>query len=348
MRAVTFAAPGQVALAELAEPRLEAPTDALVQIRLAAICGSDLHLYHGRVPTIPGSSLGHEFVGTVVAVGEAVSALKLGERVVGSFHVACGTCRACRRGEYHLCATRAVYGYGPLLGNLPGAQAELLRVPHADVNLRALPEALSDARAIFAGDILTTAFGGLVQGGLAPGERVAILGAGPVGLMAVMAAWVLGAAQVFALDRVPERLERAQELGAIPIDVGYENPKRRLAQLTDDEGADLVIEAVGGEATVGLALELARAGGRVVALGVTSAQSFAFPLSSALMRDLSFRIGLANIHRHIDRVLALLAAGRLVPEAIVSHRLPLAEAAEGYRLFDSKAALKVLLEVPGV
>ncbi len=345
MRAVLYQGKESVAVGEAPEPRLEGPLDAVVRVRLAAICGSDLHLYHGLIPVLPGSILGHEFTGEVEAVGEGVVGLRPGDRVVGTFHVACGVCRACRRGEYNLCERRGVHGYGPLMGNLPGAQAERIRVPYADVNLRKIPPGVPDEQAIFAGDILSTAFGGLVQGGLKPGERVAVIGAGPVGLMAVESALALGADKVLVLDRVPDRLRKAEELGGIPVDVARENPRRRVAAETDGEGADLVVEAVGGEATVALAFELVRPGGRISALGVTTAQTFPFPLNSALVRDLTFRIGLANVHRHIDQVLALLQGGRLHPERVVSHILPLEAAPEGYQLFDRKEALKVLLKV---
>lgn len=345
MRAILFQGKGQVAVGEVPKPTLKDPGDVLVRITLAAICGSDLHIYHGAIPMLPGSSLGHEFVGVVEAVGEGVQSLKPGDRVVGPFHVACGACRACRRGEFNLCEKRGVYGYGPLMGNLPGAQAEWLLVPYGDVNLRKLPEKLSEERAIFAGDILSTAFGGLVQGGLRPGERVAVIGAGPVGLMAVESALALGASKVLVLDRVKDRLEMAEAIGAIPIHVERENPKRRVLEETQDEGADLVVEAVGGEATVALAFELVRPGGRISALGVTTTTTFPFPLNSALVRDLTFRIGLANVHRYIDQVLALLEADRLKPERVISHVLPLEEAPRGYELFDRKEARKVLLKV---
>ncbi|ADW22286.1 alcohol dehydrogenase family protein [Thermus scotoductus] len=345
MRAILFQGKGQVAVGEVPKPTLKDPGDVLVRITLAAICGSDLHIYHGAIPMLPGSSLGHEFVGVVEAVGEGVQSLKPGDRVVGPFHVACGACRACRRGEFNLCEKRGVYGYGPLMGNLPGAQAEWLLVPYGDVNLRKLPEKLSEERAIFAGDILSTAFGGLVQGGLRPGERVAVIGAGPVGLMAVESALALGASKVLVLDRVKDRLEMAEAIGAIPIHVERENPKRRVLEETQDEGADLVVEAVGGEATVALAFELVRPGGRISALGVTTTTTFPFPLNSALVRDLTFRIGLANVHHYIDQVLALLEADRLKPERVISHVLPLEEAPRGYELFDRKEARKVLLKV---
>uniref|UniRef100_A0A7C2FRX2 Alcohol dehydrogenase n=1 Tax=Thermus islandicus TaxID=540988 RepID=A0A7C2FRX2_9DEIN len=345
MRAVLFQGPGEVRVGEVPEPALETPWDALVRVEWAGICGSDLHLYHGKIPMLPGSVLGHEFVGVVEKVGEGVRGVRPGERVVGTFHVACGTCLFCRRREFHLCEKRGVYGYGPLFGNLPGAQAERLRVPFADLNLRPLPPGLSPERALFAGDILATAYGALKNAGLRPGERVAVVGAGPVGLMAVEAAFLLGASRVLAVDRVEARLAFAQELGALPVHAGKENPARRVREETDGEGADVVVEAVGGAPTLALALELARPGGRISAVGVDNAPSFPFPLASGLVRDVTFRIGLANVHRHLDELLSLLAAGRLRPERVVSHVLPLERAEEGYRLFDRKEALKVLLQV---
>ncbi|AFV76567.1 theronine dehydrogenase-like Zn-dependent dehydrogenase [Thermus oshimai JL-2] len=345
MRAVLFQGVGRVEVGEAPEPQLETPWDAIVRVEWAGICGSDLHLYHGKFPLLPGSVLGHEFVGVVEALGEGVRGLEVGTRVVGTFHVACGVCPFCRRGEFHLCERRGVYGYGPLFGNLPGTQAERVRVPFAEVNLRPLPQGLPPERALFAGDILATAYGALKNTRLKPGERVAVVGAGPVGLMAVEAAFVMGASKVLAVDRVEARLSFAEGLGAIPVNSTKENPVRRVREETDGEGADVVVEAVGGTATLALAFELVRPGGRISAVGVDNAPSFPFPLSSGLVRDISFRLGLANVHRHLDELLALLATGRLRPEQVVSHTLPLEEAAEGYRLFDTKEALKVLLKV---
>ncbi|BBL93419.1 dehydrogenase [Thermus thermophilus] len=345
MRAVVFQGKEQVAVGEVPPPSIQHPLDALVRVHLAGICGSDLHLYHGKIPLPPGSVLGHEFVGQVEAVGEGLVDLKPSDWVVGPFHVACGTCRYCRRGQFNLCERGGVYGYGPMFGNLQGAQAELLRVPFAQVNLRKLPPGLAPERALFAGDILSTAYGGLLNGRFQPGDRVAVIGAGPVGLMAVEAALALGASKVMVIDKVEERLRRAEALGAIPIHAERENPVRRARAETEDEGPDLVLEAVGGPATLALALEMVRPGGRVSAVGVDNAPTFPFPLASALVKDISFHIGLANVHRHIDSVLNLLASGKLQPERIVSHRLPLEEAPQGYALFDRKEALKVLLEV---
>src|SRR5881392_1081772 len=187
MRAVTFQAPGEVQLDEVAEPELLAPDDAIVRVEASGICGSDLHIYHGRVQIEPGFIIGHEYVGTVVAKGEAV-ALEVGDRVLGTFHTACGTCFFCRRGIYQKCDEARVFGHGATLGSLQGTQAELALVPRANMTLRRVPEGLSDEAALFAGDVMGTGYHAVVAAGLKPGDTCAVVGLGPVGLCAVMVA----------------------------------------------------------------------------------------------------------------------------------------------------------------
>lgn len=228
-------------------------------------------------------------------------------------------------------------------GNLGGSQAEFVRIPWGDVNLRKIPDGLSDEKAIFCGDILTTAFGAVKNARVAPGETVAVIGAGPVGQMAVMSALVMGAAKVLAIDLIADRLAMAETLGARAINSSTSNPVRRVFQETAGDGADVVIEAVGGSKTLELAFQLVRGGGRISAIGVTAESELKFPLMTALTRDLTFRIGLANIHRDIDDTLALVANGRVDPTVVVSHRLPLSGASQGYQLFDQRQATKVLL-----
>ncbi len=344
MKAVTWYGKHDVRVEEVPEPEVTEPTDAIVRVTLAAICGSDLHLYHDEIPgMLPGTVLGHEFVGVVESVGPAVRAFKKGDRVVGTFHIACGHCRACRRGDYHQCERGGVLGYGLAFGNLPGAQAELVRIPYADVNLRPIPAGLSDEQAIFAGDILTTAFGAVKNAGLRPGERCAVIGCGPVGIFAIQSAQVFGAAKTLAIDLIEKRLALAERLGAIPIDAGKSNPVSRVMAETGGEGADVVIEAVGGSQTLELAFDLVRGEGRISAVGVSAEETFAFPLMSSFTKAIHFHLGVANIHRDIDATLALVAAGRIDPTVIISHRLPLEEAPKGYRLFAERKATKVVL-----
>lgn len=345
MRAVTWHGAEDVRVEDVPAPELEAPDDVIVRVERSAVCGSDLHVYRDEIPgVLPGTVMGHEFVGTIEGTGPAVRGLEAGDRVVGPFHVACGSCRACGRGQHHQCEESAIYGYGMAFGDLAGAQAERLRVPHGQINLRTVPESVSPEAALFAGDILSTAHGAVRRAGLRPGETCAVIGCGPVGLLVVECAFLFGAAEVFALDLVESRAGAAGELGAVPVHVGDVDPVARVQELTDGEGADVVVEAVGGPETLQLAFDLVRPGGRINAVGVTAAETFEYPLMTSLVRDLTFRIGIANVHREMDTVLDLMAAGRIDPTRLVSHRLPLEEAPEGYRLFAAREATKVLLE----
>lgn len=344
MKAITLHGVEDVRVEAVPDPQILEPTDAVIKVTLAAICGSDLHLYHGAIPGVmPGSVIGHEYVGIVQEVGDQVRRFKQGDRVVGAFHVACGTCPSCRRRDYNVCLNGGTFGYGMGFGNIDGTQAEYARIPHADTILRHLPQGLSAEKALFAGDILTTAYGAVVNAGLQPGETVAVVGCGPVGIMAVQSALALGAGRVMAIDLLPERTALAERLGAIPIASSQRNPVSMVNQLTGGEGADVVIEAVGGTRTLALAFDLVRGGGRISAVGISAEETFQFPLNTSLVKDITFRIGVANIPRHMDATLALVAGGRIDPTVVVSHRLPLSAAPEGYRLFAERKANKVLL-----
>src|SRR5579884_2070600 len=204
MRAVTFQAPGEVRLDERPEPMLEHRDEAVVAIEASGICGSDLHIYHGRVKIDPGFTIGHEFVGTVLAAGSDVTRVAEGDRVLGCYHSACGTCFFCLRGAYHKCDRMRVFGHGALLGGLQGTQAEQALVPMANLTLRAVPPGLSDDVALFAGDVMGTGYHAVVEAGVRPGDSVAVLGLGPVGLCAVQVALAGGASPVFAIDTVED------------------------------------------------------------------------------------------------------------------------------------------------
>ncbi len=342
MKAVTFQDVGVVQVSDVPEPELLEDSDVIVRVTRCAICGSDLHLYHGDIPMMPGDTCGHEFTGVIEDTGNNVK-LKRGDRVVGTFHTACGACNACRRGEFHLCSSGAVFGYGPIYGSLNGTQAEFARVPKADVNLRLIPANLEDEQALFAGDILTTAYGAVKNAGVMIGETVAVIGCGPVGIMAIQSAFARGATRVLAIDLLEKRLNLATSLGAIAVNGATSDPVGRVMQLTDGEGADAVIEAVGGPRTIDLAFELVRPGGRIAAVGVSSETTYSYPLMQSLTKDVTFRIGLANIHRDIDETLALISSGKIDPTIVISHRLSLSDAVEGYDLFDKRQASKVIL-----
>ena len=225
MQAVTFQAPGEVRLEERPEPELLERDDAVVRVEATGVCGSDLHIYHGRVQIEPGFTLGHEFVGTVVAAGDGVTEVAEGDRVLGCFCSACGKCFFCRRGQFHKCDEGRVFGHGKTLGSLQGAQADQVLVPHADLTLRRVPEGMSDDVALFAGDVMGTGWHAVDQAGVRPGDSVAVLGLGPVGLCAVQAAKASGAAKVIAIDSVPDRLEIAGRFGAEPVHLTEDDPR---------------------------------------------------------------------------------------------------------------------------
>src|SRR4051794_4860905 len=217
MQAVTFQAPGEVQVEDRPEPELLAADDAIVRVEATGVCGSDLHIYHGRVQIEPGFTLGHEFVGTVVAAGDAVTEASEGDRVLGCFCTACGNCFFCRRGDFHKCDEGRVFGHGKTLGSLQGSQAEQVLVPRANLTLRRVPEGMSDDAALFAGDVMGTGYHAVAAAGIEPGDAVAVLGLGPVGLCAVQAAKAAGASHVVAIDTVEDRLAMAESFGAQPV-----------------------------------------------------------------------------------------------------------------------------------
>lgn len=344
MRAVVYEGVGRVAVAEVADPELLLPDDAIVRVRLAAICGSDLHFLHGKAPLEPGEGIGHEAVGVVEAVGPDVRRFRVGDRVAVSFVIACGACWFCARRQTQLCEDFRNLGAGIFGGGLGGAQAELLRVPHADVNLLALPQGLEDERAVFLGDVLATGVYAAGLGEVGPGDAVAVVGAGPVGFFAAQAARARGADPVLVLDRLPDRLALAERLGAEPVDVEARNPQMAVARRTGDRGADVVIEAVGHPSAFETALDVVRRGGRVVVVGMYAGEQVEAPLGVWWARALDVRFaGICPVHAWWERALEELLTGRIDPAPLVSHRLPLEEAPLGYELFASRRATKILL-----
>jgi threonine dehydrogenase-like Zn-dependent dehydrogenase len=340
MRAVTFQALHEVAVIEKPEPVLQGPDEALLRIRATGICGSDLHIYHGRVGVEPGFTIGHEYVADILDVGDAVQTVQAGDRVVGGFQTACGVCWLCRRGLFHKCDNSRTFGHGALLGSLEGTQAEVAVVPHADFTLRRVPEGLSDELALFAGDALAT--GHHATRSITPGQSVAVLGLGPVGLCAVQAARIAGAAQVLAIDTVAERLALAERFGAIPVHLTEEAPRDVIKRLTEGRGVELAVEAVGSAQALELALRLVAKCGTVNVIGVHS-QPAEVHMGLAWLKSLTLEMGHANVLGHLDKVLALLERGRLDPGPIVTHRMRLDQAAEAYSIYDRREALKIVL-----
>lgn len=346
MLAVTSQGPQLISVEDVAKPSLEASTDAIVRVTTTALCGTDMHIYHGKIPNVPaGWIVGHEFCGVVEDVGDAITEFKPGDRVVSAMYVACGRCPACVAGDHRRCAKFQMFGMGVAFGNLPGGQAEYVRVPLADMTLRAIPEGLSDESTIFTGDILATAFTALRQSGIVEGDTIAIVGAGPVGELLAMCAPIFGAGQVFVIDVVPERLEAAAKFGAIPIDSREQDPRKLIKQQTGGLMCDAVFEAAGNEAAMATAFSLPRPNGSVVLVGMLVSEHFPLSAGDLWLRNTRVIPILGAPYSHRDELLRLIASGKIDAQQIITDRIPLTDAAEAYAAFDRKELKKAVFEV---
>jgi alcohol dehydrogenase len=345
MKALVYHGPGEKAWEEKADPRLVDATDAIVRIDSATICGTDLHILKGDVPEVkPGTVLGHEAVGTIVEVGSAVTTLEVGDRVLVSCITSCGRCRFCKEGHYGLCTGGGGWIFGHLID---GLQAEYARVPFADTSVYKLPETLSDEQVLFLADILPTAYEvGILNGKVDAGDTVVIVGAGPIGLAAVMTAKLYTPARIVVIDLADARLEKALEFGAdIVINNGREDAVALVTELTNGLGADVAIEAVGVPATFELCAAIVRPGGRVANVGVHGHPA-TLHLETLWIRDVTITTGLVDTFT-TPKLLALIAQGRLDPTPFATHRFPLEETMAAYETFAAAAdtdALKVVLE----
>lgn len=346
MRALTFQGPRQVRVDTVMEPSIEQPGDALVRVRLTAICGSDLHPYRGdEIGLDPGTTLGHEFVGEVLECGSGVRRFRRGDRVVSPFSTSCGECFYCRGGLTSRCERGELYGWVAGGRGLPGAQAERVRVPLADTTLLAIPAGTSDEQALFCGDVLATGFFCAEMAEVRKGTTAAVVGCGPVGLMAVLAARDLGAERVFAIDLVPERLAQAREYGGLPLALDAD-PVAQILDATAGRGADAVLEAVGSAAATRLAVDLARPGATVAAAGFHTESRFAVAPGEIYDKNLTYRSGRCPARVYAERLLGACAEGRFNVAPVISHRLPLTAGANAYDMFDRKldGCVKVVLE----
>lgn len=344
MQALVYHGPGSKEWESKQDPRIEQPTDAVVKIDTTTICGTDLHILKGDVPTVDeGRTLGHEAVGTVVETGSAVQEVREGDRVLVSCISSCGRCAYCKRGLYSQCLN----GGGWLLGHLvDGVQAEYTRVPFADNGLYKVPEGLSDEQVLFLADILPTGFEiGVLNGALKPGDTAAVVGAGPVGLAAIMTSQLYGPGKVVAIDPDGSRLERARQLGADDtVDNSSENAVEKVKELTGELGVDVAIEAVGIPETFELCTEIVRPGGHVANVGVHG-QPATLHLETLWIKSITITTGLVDTFS-TPTLLKLVAEGRLDPTPFATHRFGLGEVMEAYEVFSDAAntnALKVVL-----
>ena len=331
------------------EPKLQDDRDVVVRTTRTAICGSDLHAWHGPTLPVTGFTMGHEFVGVVEDVGRDVRRFRRGDRVLASCTTACGECGLCRRGMFAGCSRTTSAGlltnvYGNPL--LQGAQAEAVRVPFADANLFRIPDALGDEEVLFLSDILPTGYMGAEFAAIEPGDVVVVFGCGPVGTFSQRSAALFGPSAIVAVDVDAGRLEKARARGCIPVDPSQEDLSERVRELSDGRGADAVIEAVGKRELVEQAIALARPGARLALIGVITDGPLALPFIDGLFaKNLVVRSGLVAPQAYVHKLLPLIERGVLDPTEIITHRLPLERGADGYRIFANhdEDVLKVVL-----
>lgn len=366
MKAVVYRQPFSVEISEVDAPGIQHPNDVIVRVTSTAICGSDLHMYEGRTAAEPGIVFGHENMGIIEDTGEGVSSLSRGDRVVMPFNVACGFCRNCMEGNTAFCLTvnpgfaGGAYGYVSM-GPYTGGQAEYLRVPYADFNCLKLPEGSEhESDFVLLADIFPTGYHGCELAQVSPGDSVAVYGAGPVGLMAAYSAMLRGASRVFAVDRVPERLAKAEEIGATAIDFSRGDPSAQIKEHTDGAGTDKGVDAVGYQAQVGDAsheepavvlnslIETVRPTGRLGVPGLYVPADPGGPDENARQGKLLVSIGRmfekgqvigtgqCNVKRYNRQLRDMIIAGRAKPSFVVSHEMSLTDAPGAYEKFDQR------------
>lgn len=343
MKALRYYGARDVRYEGMDDPVPQSDRDAIIKVDACSICGSDLHIYHGHgFSEDVGFCVGHEAVGEVVETGRGVSRLKVGDKVMIPAAVGCGACHYCLAGVVNRCEFGLGACYG-LSARLQGSQAEAVRVPAADMNAVAIPKGVTAEQALMMTDAMATAWFGARNADIAPGSSVAVIGLGPIGLMTVDSAFVMGAHVVYAIDPVAERRALAAEAGAIAL-----HPDEALdtiREATKGRKLDCAVEVVGSDATVDLALRLVRPRGTVSVIGVQQSRRFPFPLERAFAAGLTFRAGTCSVPEELPVLFPLVQSGRLRPEKYISHRLPLSQGAEAYALFERResGALKMVL-----
>jgi threonine dehydrogenase-like Zn-dependent dehydrogenase len=339
-----MAEPGRVEVRDVPRPELTESGMAIVKVIRAGICGSDLMLWDGRVTIEDDFPLGHEYFGVVEEIGPDVRLIEPGDRVTGSFSVSCGHCGQCQRGQAARCLMLRFFGFGFTFGDLPGGQAQFIAVPEADLTLRKVPDGVSDDAALLVGDNAVTAVDVLHRGRFEPGQVVAVMGAGPTGLLTAQAALALGASAVVVSDRYNHRLREAAAVGATAVNVDEDDPLDAVLDVSSYQGADLVVEATNTIEGTAAAVSLARKGGVIAVTTVHADGDVTIPLGEMWLKDLELVMHQVNVQARMDQVLAMIASGRLDPERVISHRLPLEQAADGYAVMAEREALKVVLD----
>src|SRR5687768_11172348 len=386
MKATCWYGKHKVSVEDVPEPKILNSRDAIVKISSTAICGSDLHLYNGLIPTMEkGDIIGHEFMGEVVELGPDVGKLKVGDRVVVPFPIACGNCWSCQQELYSLCensnpnawmaeqllghSPSGIFGYSHMLGGFAGGQAEYARVPFADVGTIKVPDGLSDDQVLFLSDIFPTGYMGAEMCKIKPGDTIAVWGCGPVGQFAIRSAFLLGAERVIAIDRFPDRLRMARDGRAETINYEEADVFNTLMDMTGGRGPDACIDAVGMEAhgpgilgaydrvkqammletdrayALRQAIMACRNGGTVSVIGVYGGFIDKFPFGSIMNRSLTIRTGQAHVQRYMRPLLERIQNGDIDPSFVITHRMSLNEAPQGYETFMNKEddCIKIVL-----
>jgi threonine dehydrogenase-like Zn-dependent dehydrogenase len=368
MRAMNYRGPYRVRIEEKAMPEIEHPSDAIVRVTRSCICGSDLHLYHGLVPdTRVGTTFGHEFIGVVEELGADVQNLKVGDTVLVPFNIACGQCVFCQQGLYGNChesnseatAVGGIFGYSHTAGGFDGGQAQYVRVPYADVGPMVIPDDLDHDDAVLLTDVVPTGYQAAEMGAIRPGDTVVVFGAGPIGIMAAKSAWLFGAGRVIVIDHIEYRLEFVRKYAQCEAYNfrSLEDVVLFVKQTTDYIGADVCIDAVGCEAAgnamqtltgrklmlqagsataLHWAINSVKKGGVVSVVGVYGPTDNLIPIGNVVNKGITIRANQASVKRHLPRLIEHVRAGRLNPKGIITHRMPLEEAADAYHIFSAK------------
>lgn len=389
MKAVCWMGKEKMQVHDVPEPKILNPRDAIVRVTTTCICGSDLHLYDGLIPTLAqGDILGHEFMGEVVETGPGIDRekLKVGDRVVVPFTIACGNCQSCHDELWSLCdnsnpnawfaeklmghSPSGLFGYTHMLGGYAGGQAQFVRVPFADVGPLKVADSLKDDQVVFLSDIFPTGYMAAENCNIQPGDTVAIWGCGPVGQFAIRSAFMLGAGRVIAIDRVPERLQMAREGGAETLNFDEVDVLDTLREMTGSQGPDSCMDAVGMEASghgaqyfydnakqklklvqdrilvLRQCIQACKKGGTLSVPGVYSGFDDKVPLGALMNKSLTFKTGQTHMMRYMKPLLERIERGEINPEFVISHRLPITQAAEGYHIFREKQdhCTKVVLD----
>lgn len=374
MKALVYEGMKNVKVADVADPKIEKPDDIIIKVTSTAICGSDLHLIHGMVPNMPkGFILGHETMGIVVEAGPEVHRVKKGDRVIVPFPIACGHCWYCEHELWSQCDNSnannecgGIFGYSDTYGGYDGGQAELLRVPYANVGPTVVPEELVDEQVLFLTDVLPTSYWGVDIGGVKKGDTVVILGCGPIGLTAIKWTILAGAQRIIAVDYIDYRLEHAKKYGVEVVNLeAHDDTGEYLHEITHG-GADVVLDCVGvdgkmttfekietllklqggSKSAIEIATQAVRKGGTVVLVGVYGTRYNMFPLGDFFAKNITVKMGQCPVHSYVNPILNMIIDKKIDPTDIITHKIPLDQGSHGYEIFDKKEdnCIKVILK----